>query len=148
MLIFGREPAAVAGLVKAVIALLVAFGLGWTTEQVSLVNAAAAAVLAVVVAFQTRDRLASAVIGLTDAALALGVGFGLGLTPEQTGAVIALVTVALGLFLRTQTSPQPIGRHVASSDGGWLAVNAAAVVLGVLVVLVVVGSLVSEVLLR
>lgn len=33
-------------------------------------------------------------------------------------------------------------------DGGWLAINAAAVVLGVLVVLVVAGSLVSEVLLR
>lgn len=34
------------------------------------------------------------------------------------------------------------------SDGGWLAINAAAVALGVLVVLVVAASLVSEVLLR
>lgn len=45
-------------------------------------------------------------------------------------------------WLAADPGPSELG------DGGWLAVNAAAVVLGVLVVLVVVGSLVSEVLLR
>lgn len=43
------EPALVLGAVQAVVALAVGFGLSWTGEQVSLVNAAVAAVLAVIV---------------------------------------------------------------------------------------------------
>ena len=43
-----REPALVSGLVSAVIALAVSFGLDWTAEQVGAVMAVVAAVLAVV----------------------------------------------------------------------------------------------------
>lgn len=49
MTIFGREPAVIVGAVNALIALAVGFGLDLTPEQVGLLNAAAAAVLAVVV---------------------------------------------------------------------------------------------------
>lgn len=48
-MIFGREPAIVVGAINALIALAVGFGLDVTPEQVGLINAAAAAVLAVVV---------------------------------------------------------------------------------------------------
>ena len=110
-MIFGREPALVAGLVKAVIALAVAFGLGWTNEQVGLVNAVVAALLGVYVAWATKDTLASAVLALADAVLSLLIGFGLNLNTSQTAAVIAVVTVVISMFNRTQTTPATVGQR-------------------------------------
>lgn len=46
--LWGREPALIIGFVNAVVALAVGFGLDWTGDQVSLVMAAVAALLAVV----------------------------------------------------------------------------------------------------
>ena len=46
--IWGREPALILAAVQAVVALAVGFGLDWTTQQVSLVLAATAAILGVV----------------------------------------------------------------------------------------------------
>lgn len=48
-MIFNREPALILGLVSALVALAIGFGLDWTTEQVGLVNAAVAAVVALLV---------------------------------------------------------------------------------------------------
>ena len=104
-MIFGREPALIAGFIKALVALLVAFGLKWTAEQVGLVNAVVAALLGVYVAWATKDTLASAALALVDAVLALLIGFGLNLNADQSAAIIALVTVVLAMFNRTQTSP-------------------------------------------
>jgi hypothetical protein len=50
---FGREPALILGFIQAALALAVGFGLDWTAEQVSLVVAAAAAVVALI----TRSRV-------------------------------------------------------------------------------------------
>lgn len=47
--IFGREPALILGLVNAIIAVAVGFGLAISPEQVGLINAAVAALLSVVV---------------------------------------------------------------------------------------------------
>ena len=47
--LFDREPALLLGAVNAIIALAVGFGLGITIEQAALINAAAAALLSVVV---------------------------------------------------------------------------------------------------
>jgi uncharacterized membrane protein len=104
-MIFGREPALMAGLIKAVVALLVAFGLNWTAGQVGLVNAVVAALLGVYVAWATKNTLASAILALTDAVISLVIGFGLDLSAEQSAAAIALVTVVIAMFNRTQTSP-------------------------------------------
>lgn len=46
--IFGREPALILGLVQTLLALGIGFGLDLTGEQVALVLAASAAVLAVI----------------------------------------------------------------------------------------------------
>lgn len=46
--IFGREPAVIIGLVQALLALAVGFGLDITAEQTALILATTAAVLAVV----------------------------------------------------------------------------------------------------
>lgn len=48
-MIFNREPALILGLVSALIALAIGFGLDWTAEQVGLVNAGVAAIVAVLV---------------------------------------------------------------------------------------------------
>jgi len=48
-MIFKREPALILGALNALIAVAVGFGLDITPEQVGLVNAAVAAVLAVIV---------------------------------------------------------------------------------------------------
>lgn len=50
--LFDREPAVLLGAVNAIIALAVGFGLAITIEQAALINAAAAAVLSVVVRSQ------------------------------------------------------------------------------------------------
>ena len=115
-MIFGREPALVAGLVKAATALAVSLGLSWSAEQVGLVNAAVAALLGAYVAWATKHTLASAVLALSDAVLALLIGFGLTLTPEQTGALIGLVAVVIGMFNRTQTSPVTPAERGFGSD--------------------------------
>jgi hypothetical protein len=47
--LFGREPAAIAGVIAIAINLALTFGLRWTAEQVSLVNALVIAVLSLVV---------------------------------------------------------------------------------------------------
>lgn len=45
---FGREPALILGAIQAIIALGVGFGLHWSAEQVTLVTAASAAILALI----------------------------------------------------------------------------------------------------
>lgn len=116
MRITGREPAAVVGLIEAAIALAVAFGLGWSPEQVALTMAAVTAAGGVYVAWATRDTLLGAVVGLTKAVLALAIGFGLHIGPEQTAAIVAFVTVLGGFFNRTQTSPVVAGTVVDVFD--------------------------------
>jgi len=50
--LFDREPALILGAVNAMIALAVGFGLDVSIEQASLINAAAAAVISVIVRSQ------------------------------------------------------------------------------------------------
>lgn len=104
-MIFGREPALVAGLIESIIALAVAFGLHVTTAQVGLINAVVAALLGVYTAWATKETLASGILALSKSVLSLLIGFGLDLTTDQTATAIAIVTMALSLFNRTQNSP-------------------------------------------
>lgn len=46
---FGREPALILGMVNALVMLAVGFGFDITGEQVALINAAVAAIVAVIV---------------------------------------------------------------------------------------------------
>ena len=109
-MIFGREPALVAGFIKAMLVLVTAFWVIMTPEQIGLINGVVAAVLAVYVAYVTHQTLASGLLGLTDAAIALAVGYGAHLSPEQTGAVIAFVTIAIAMYNRTQVTPVAAGQ--------------------------------------
>lgn len=110
--IFGREPAVLASLIEAGLALLVAFGvladLGIRGQQeLALVMAVVSSALGLYVAWVTRATLLGVAVGFTKALIALAAVYGLTLTVEQTGALIAFLTLILGYFQRTQTEPDP-----------------------------------------
>jgi uncharacterized membrane protein len=102
--VFGREPAVAAGAVEAVTALVLNL-LGVRAEIIGSSIAVEAAILAVYVAYVTRDTLLGVLIGLVKALVALSVGFGLHLSDENTALLIAAVTGVVSFFQRTQTAP-------------------------------------------
>jgi uncharacterized protein (DUF697 family) len=104
--IFGREPAAWAGLLQGVLAVALAFGLfGLTNEKTALIQAASAALFAVVAAWYTKKVNTAVVVAAVQAVLALLVGYGLDIQPDQTAALIGAVQIALAGFLRQNTEP-------------------------------------------
>lgn len=105
MKIFGREPAAWVALIESALVLAVAFGLGWSAEQVAAVIAVVTALGGVYLAYVTKDTLLGVTVGLAKSVLALLVGFGVDVSAEVAAAVIGFVTVTLGFWQRTQTSP-------------------------------------------
>ncbi len=106
--IFGREPALWAGLANAVIYVLGALVFHLSARTESLLIAVTAAVLGVIVAWQTRDGLSAAILGLAKALLALVLGFGLKVNPDQQAALLTLVAALVAMFVRTQaTAPVP-----------------------------------------
>ncbi|WP_433890349.1 hypothetical protein [Streptomyces sp. CA-111067] len=102
--VLGREPALWLALVAVVIKLSTAFGLDLTNGQQAVVNAAAAAVMGVLVAFSVHDGVGAAVLGLVQAAVALAVGFGLHWSPDQQSTVLSLATALVAMWTRTQVT--------------------------------------------
>jgi hypothetical protein len=111
MKILGREPALWLTLIQTVVALAVGLGLAVTGEQVGLINAAAAAVLALIAAVAVRPFPVPLLMGAISALLALGVGFGLALSPEQVGLANAGVAALVGFILRMHVSPAESRDH-------------------------------------
>lgn len=108
MLIFKREPAAWLALVAVIVKLVTAFGLNLSTDQQAWVNAAAAAIVGLVVAIVVHDGIGAAVVGLVQAALALAVGFGLDWSAEKQAVVLSLASAIVAMWTRTQvTAPVP-----------------------------------------
>jgi hypothetical protein len=113
--IFGREVALWLALIAAAIKLISAFWIQLSDNQQSVINAAAAAIAGLIVAFLVRDGIQAAVLGFAQAALALGVGFGLNMPAEQQAVVMGFVAVAVGMFERTQvTAPVPADTPTAN----------------------------------
>lgn len=106
MKIFGYEPAAWAGVLQAVLGVLVVLNVGNLTDTTSvLVQAAAGAVFALVTAFYTKKVNLAVVVGAAQAVLALLVGFGINVDPQLQAALIAGLQLALAGFLRQSTEP-------------------------------------------
>lgn len=103
--ILGREPAAWVGLIEAVLALLVVFAVGVSTESAVLIMAVVSALAGVYTAWATRDTALGAIVGLAKASISLATYYGLNLTDGQQGALMALVPVLFGFWQRTQTAP-------------------------------------------
>lgn len=110
--IFGREPAFLAGLLEALLAMLVSFGLlGFLgidgAEGVAVVMAVVQAVVGVYVAYVTKDTLLGVGVALLKSSVALLAFYHYDLTENQLVTLVALTTILLGSFQRTQTSPAP-----------------------------------------
>jgi hypothetical protein len=103
--IFGREPALWLSVIETLVALGVGLGIAVSGEQAGLINAFAAAVLALWAAWTVRPFPVPLLMGAIRALLALGVGFGLALSPEQVGLVNAAAAALVGLILRVHVSP-------------------------------------------
>jgi hypothetical protein len=109
MKIFGREPALWLALVAVAVKLATAFGLDLSSGQQAVVNAAAAAIVGLVVAVMVHDGISAAVLGLAQAALALAVGFGLDWSAGQQAVVMSAAAALVAMFVRTQVTA-PISR--------------------------------------
>jgi hypothetical protein len=112
MKIFGYEPAAWAGALQGVLGVLVVLNVfGLTSDTATLVQAASAALFALVTAFFTKKVNTAVVVGAVQAIFALLVGFGFdeaGRTlgnPDVQAALIAALQLALAGFLRQNTEP-------------------------------------------
>jgi hypothetical protein len=104
MKIFGREPALWLALVAIAVKLATGFGLDLTNDQQAVINAAAAAVVGVLVALSVHDGISAAVLGLVQAGLALAIGFGLHWSPEQQSTVLSLASALVAMWTRTQVT--------------------------------------------
>lgn len=103
--ILGQEPAAVLGVVQAVLTMLLSFGLfGLTPETNGVILAAVSAGLGLVAAYATRSTLYTAIVGFAQAILVLSVTFGLNLDDVKQGAILSVVAVVAGFFLRNTTN--------------------------------------------
>lgn len=115
MKIFGRDPAVWLGLVAVGVQALVAWGIDLTETQQSVVNAAATAVMGLLIAVSVaRDQVVPAAAGALVAVLQLLVAFGVHLTQEKIATAGAVLTAVLVAWLRTQvTAPiAPDGTRV------------------------------------
>lgn len=101
----GREPAALVGLIEAVLSILLVFGLGISQGTFGPIMAVVVAAAGVYTAWATKDTMLGVIVGLSKAVLILAAVYGLSLSDAQTGALIGLVTLVIGFFQRTQTSP-------------------------------------------
>lgn len=77
-------------------------------DQQSVLNAVAAAMAGLIIAFSTHDGQVAAIAGLTKAVISLGLGFGLHLGVAQQTTLLSLVMFISTMFIRTQvTAPAP-----------------------------------------
>lgn len=100
-MIFGREPAAIAAVVKAVITLVALTLLPLSADQQTALNVLVAAVLAFVVAWQVAAEKAFALlIGLVEAGLYVAANFGLHWGQDKQAALLAVVGAIVALITR------------------------------------------------
>ncbi|MFD9721026.1 hypothetical protein [Streptomyces sp. NPDC059076] len=106
---FGREPSAILGLVAVTIQFVSAFIVEVSADTQTLINAAAAATVGLIVAYIVQDGLLAALTGFAQAAMALGMNLGLDWsTARQAAAMITITTIAQFWLVRSQvTAPVP-----------------------------------------
>jgi hypothetical protein len=103
--ILGQEPAVILFMVNALVALLVAFGLGLSQVQVAAISTIASAIVSIVVTLMTRPIVVSALTGAVTTLMTAVAGFGLEFTADQIGATVTVLSLVLGLVLRANVTP-------------------------------------------
>ena len=114
--IFGREPALIVGALEAVLAALLAFGLGISPDSYGPWVALVVAAGGLLTAIGTKDTLLGAVIGLLKAGVVLVAVYGLTLTDQQTGALIGVTSVIFAFLNRDRTTPLTA---ISAADGAY-----------------------------
>jgi hypothetical protein len=104
------EPALWLGLFSGALQLAAAFFLPWPDETVAVVNAAAAALVGVWIAFTTKSNdnggsVKAAILGAGQALITLALVFGWHATDKQTAAIMMFLTLATGVFIRQTSKP-------------------------------------------
>lgn len=108
MRILGREPAVLLALFATIVRLISAFWIDLTTDQQSVLNAVATALVGLIIAAVVKNGLVAAVLGFVQAVLALALGFGLEITAENQAVIMSFVSAIVAMFVRTQvTAPVP-----------------------------------------
>ena len=105
MKILGYEPAVLLYTLNSAVALLVAFGLDLTHDQVGAISTIATAVLTIATAVMTRPVVVPTVTAAVATLLTAAASFGLHLTANQIGAVVTALSIALALLLRQNVTP-------------------------------------------
>lgn len=104
-MLFGREPAAIAAVVRAAIALLAAFFVPLTLEQQGALNAAAAAGLGLIVAFTVKaEKALPLLLGLVEAVVYLAVSFGWQVTAERQALIVAFAAAIVAVWTRDRVT--------------------------------------------
>lgn len=100
VLIFGREPAVILGVIAATIQLLSSTALHLTVDQQAALNAVAVGVLGVTVAFMVHDGVVAAFTPAFHALIACALGFGVHMAPDVQSAIMLVVTAVGSAFVR------------------------------------------------
>lgn len=106
---FSYEPATILYGVNAAVALLVAYGLDLSKDQVSAISVVTTALLTIVTAAMTRPVVVSSITAAVGTCLTAVAAFGLHLTADQIGATVTAISIVLALLLRQNVSPAPVG---------------------------------------
>lgn len=100
---FLREPALILSLVATAVRLVSAFFIDVSPDQQAWINAAATAVLGLLVAaFVAHEGQVPAILGAIQALLALAVGFGLHWDAEQQAIFMSFVGTLAAFFVRSK----------------------------------------------
>lgn len=118
--VFGREPAMWLALLGALWQVVAAFGLHFGAQTQSIVTAAVAAVLGLIVAVQVHDGIVAAVNGLTIAAVSAVSYYALHWDATLQAKVVSAIMIVYTFFATRQVvtpkvpaSVSPPGRLVA-----------------------------------
>lgn len=109
MKILGREPVYILGFIAALLEALGAFGVPISDHQQTLINAVAAAVVAIITAIVLKTgALAACIVQLAQTVMALCVGYGLDWSADHQSKVMAAIGALVTLWLRERvTAPVP-----------------------------------------
>lgn len=104
------EPALYLGLFSGALQMAAAFWLPWPDETVAVVNAAAAALVGVWIAFATRSTdnggsVKAAILYAGQSLITLAMVFGWHATDKQTSAIIMFLGLATAVFIRQTSKP-------------------------------------------
>lgn len=107
MKIFGREPAAWAGLASIILSAIGAFWADFDTDTQAWTMAVVTAALGLIVAVMVHDGVIAAISGFLQSVVSLAVGLGADLSTAQQFAITVLVT-GLAQFATRQAVGAPV----------------------------------------